>query len=58
MYLRLATGDLREVALAVPGARTGKELEKRAELLKRNADWRPVPHSNLFSAAPDLLISQ
>jgi integrase/recombinase XerD len=25
MYLRLATGDLREVALAVPGARTGKE---------------------------------
>ncbi len=25
MYLRLATGDLREVALAVPGARTSKE---------------------------------
>ena len=25
MYLRLATGDLREVALAVPGARAGKE---------------------------------
>jgi integrase/recombinase XerD len=25
MYLRLATGDLREVALAVPGARTGNE---------------------------------
>ena len=25
MYLRLATGDLREVALAVPGTRTGKE---------------------------------
>ena len=25
MYLRLATGDLREVALTVPGARTGKE---------------------------------
>jgi integrase len=25
MYLRLATGDLREVALAVPGARTRKE---------------------------------
>jgi site-specific recombinase XerD len=27
MYLRLATGDLREVALAVPGARTGKERQ-------------------------------
>jgi site-specific recombinase XerD len=25
MYLRLATGDLREVALTVPGVRTGKE---------------------------------
>jgi site-specific recombinase XerD len=25
MYLRLATGDLREVALAVPVARTGRE---------------------------------
>ena len=25
MYLRLATGDLREVALAVPSARAGKE---------------------------------
>jgi hypothetical protein len=25
MYLRLATGDLREVALAVPGGRAGKE---------------------------------
>ena len=34
------------------------ELEKRAELLKRSADWRPVPQSNLFSAVPDLLISQ
>jgi hypothetical protein len=34
------------------------ELEKRAKLLMHNADWRPVPHSNLFSAAPDLLISQ
>jgi integrase/recombinase XerD len=27
MYLRLATGDLREVALAVPGARAGKERQ-------------------------------
>ena len=27
MYLRLATGDLREVALAVPSARTGKERQ-------------------------------
>ena len=25
MYLRLATGDLREVALPVPGRQTGKE---------------------------------
>ena len=34
------------------------ELEKRLELLERNADWRPITHSNLFSATPDLLISR
>jgi site-specific recombinase XerD len=28
MYLRLATGDLREVALAVPGRQTGKERQR------------------------------
>ena len=28
MYLRLATGDLREVALPVPGRQTGKERRR------------------------------
>jgi site-specific recombinase XerD len=28
MYLRLATGDLREVALPVPGRQTGKERQR------------------------------
>ena len=46
MYLRLATGDLREVALAVPGARAGKE----GQVMKGTSAFTPVFSSRLAPA--------
>ena len=46
MYLRLATGDLREVALAVPGARD----RKGGEVMKGTSAFTPVFSSRLAPA--------